>query len=101
MVENFEEFKQKVYQDFKKDKKNLKKQAQKRLPEVNVIDVKLIGSYAQGLATEESDIDILIKYSGNLSEQTVRDRLRGELGGYGGVYDVAAKKEALTDGLVF
>lgn len=60
---------------------------------IEVIDVDLYGSYATGKATENSDIDILITYKGDLDPYAAADLFRGEFSSsIGGLYDIVAKK---------
>jgi hypothetical protein len=61
------------------------------IPEVQIIALEITGSYSFDSSkrpTEESDIDLKIIYSGDLSEEEVAERLYGEIYGVGGTFDI-------------
>lgn len=55
------------------------KQAQELMPEADIVDVKLGGSFARGEATESSDIDLEVHFKGDVTEEdlwhTLADRI--------------------------
>ena len=88
----FKKFMQEVRDDFDANKDEMLKYAQKLIPEADIQDIKLHGSYAKGTPREDSDIDILVEYSGDVEPKVVMDSLREKFHGVGGVYDVGAIK---------
>lgn len=60
--------------------------------DIDVVDVELYGSYATGKANENSDIDLLIKYKGDMDIYEVADKFRNKIMSVNGVYDIVAKR---------
>jgi len=86
----FSSFKKDVYSNFKRHKKSIKRSIQFRVPEIEVVDIALSGSYGSRSPTEESDIDIKVIYRGDLDRDIIYNRLMGEIGipGVPGVCDI-------------
>ena len=63
--------------------------ARKIMPEADITAARVGGSFANGRATPESDVDLEIFYRGNVEPEDVADRLYGKLSGnFSGVYDI-------------
>lgn len=91
----------KVRKDFDAHKTDIVKYAQSLVPEAKILDAELIGSYQSGAPKTESDIDLLIKFEGPITEYDVLSKLSGKLYGYGGVYDIIPKKIEESKGQSF
>ena len=82
-----------IKEDFEHNKSLLLKKLQKIFPEAQVIDIAIGGSVAKGTATEKSDVDIEVYYTGNVSDKDVWYRLSNTIYGYGGMYDIIPRKK--------
>ncbi|GAI84320.1 unnamed protein product [marine sediment metagenome] len=93
-TEKFKQFVRDTVDDFALNKEEYKNRVESLVPEVKIQNIELTGSYAKGgKPTETSDVDLLVEYSGVLSEDTVRERLLGQIGGFGGsLFDVVVNK---------
>lgn len=85
-----------VFSDFNNRKTALKNIAQTLLKgsgvDATIIDIEIGGSYANGTATENSDIDLNIKYSGTASNENIWFILWDALYGKFGMYDIVPQK---------
>lgn len=84
--------------DFAKNSAIYRDQAQRELdealPGVKVVKVTLIGSYAAGTATDDSDVDMLVVYEGDAESDAVAAVVRGKIVNRAGlgVFDVWAER---------
>jgi len=88
--------------DFRKNQWFIKQDIQEMIPCVKIIDVKLWGSYGRyrtHVPCEESDVDLLVQFDGDMTEPEVEGNLIGKIIGHGGVYDIIAHKASkkMTD----
>lgn len=93
-ISSLDQFVLSVHKDFERNKENLLAHIQKLVPSIVVTDIELIGGYKAGTPSTDSDIDLLVKYKGDISEYDLHSILSGKLYGYGGVYDIVPQRLA-------
>lgn len=81
-------FVQEVRADFERNKPRLLKDAGP-----DIVDIQLVGSYARGNPTEDSDIDLGITVREGVDINEAIEKLRGQLHGIGGVYDIVPSNQ--------
>jgi len=99
--EGLRQFVEEVRQDFLLNKQDYLTEIQSLVPEIQVVDIRLIGSYGKGgHPTPDSDVDLEVLYTTTqTTPEEVADRLYGKIYGYGGVFDIVPKEiEKLMDG---
>jgi predicted nucleotidyltransferase len=77
---------------FYENKPRLLNQMQKLCPEAKIIDIEIGGSIKKGTQRPDSDIDIEVHYTGNISDKDLWYDLIGKFRGYGGDYDIIPVK---------
>jgi len=92
----FDNFVEEVKKDFNENKEQILEHIEKILRyndiKINIIKLELFGSYASGKAREDSDIDLLLEYTGNYREDDIFNILHGKIYGIGGVYDIFPRR---------
>uniref|UniRef100_A0A6H1ZL88 Uncharacterized protein n=1 Tax=viral metagenome TaxID=1070528 RepID=A0A6H1ZL88_9ZZZZ len=89
----FKKFVTDVVNDFSQNKVSYQEELQSLIPDIKIESIELTGSYAsQGKPTEDSDIDILVRYSGAMSEEAIATALAGKVQGFGGAFDIVPQK---------
>jgi len=81
-----------IKNDFNQNKPILLKKLQDIFPEAQIVDIAIGGSIAKGTATEESDVDIEVYYTGNVSDKDVWFKLSKTISGCKGFYDIVPRK---------